>query len=53
MRALILILLALGIAFAIVGFVVEGLLWLAIVGIVLFVGTVLFALIRRVSASRS
>lgn len=32
---------------AIVGFAFEGLLWLAIVGIVLFVGTLIFGLIRR------
>ena len=30
----------------IVGFAFEGLLWLAIIGIVLFVGTLVFGLIR-------
>jgi hypothetical protein len=32
---------------AILGFVIKGLLWLAIIGIVLFVGTIVFAAIRR------
>ncbi|UOE43473.1 hypothetical protein [Agromyces larvae] len=32
---------------SIVGFVFEGLLWLAIIGIVLFVGTLVFGFIRQ------
>jgi hypothetical protein len=32
---------------AVVGFALEGLLWLAIIGLVLFVGTIVFGLIRR------
>lgn len=32
---------------SIVGFAFEGLLWLAIIGIVLFVGTVIFGIIRQ------
>lgn len=32
---------------AVVGFAMEGLLWLAIIGIILFVGTVVFGLIRN------
>ena len=32
---------------AIVGFAFEGLLWLAIIGIVLFVGTVIFGILRQ------
>jgi hypothetical protein len=32
---------------AIVGIAIEGLLWLAAVGIVLFIGTIVFGLIRR------
>ncbi|MDN3241811.1 hypothetical protein [Glycomyces tritici] len=32
---------------AIVGFAIEGLLWLAIIGIVLFIGTIVFGFIRR------
>ncbi|WP_168428975.1 hypothetical protein [Microbacterium sp. K36] len=32
---------------AVVGFAIEGLLWLAIIGIILFVGTVIFGLLRN------
>ncbi|WP_168801496.1 hypothetical protein [Glycomyces buryatensis] len=32
---------------AIIGFAIEGLLWLAAVGITLFIGTIVFGLIRR------
>jgi len=31
---------------SVVGFVFEGLLWLAIIGIILFIGTVVFGLVR-------
>ena len=30
-----------------VGFVFEGLLWLAIIGIVLFIGTLIFGILRQ------
>ena len=32
---------------AVVGFAIEGLLWIAIIGIILFVGTILFGIIRN------
>ena len=32
---------------AIVGVAIEGLLWLTAVGVVLFIGTIVFGLIRR------
>lgn len=32
---------------AVVGFAIKGLLWLAIIGIILFVGTVIFGLLRN------
>ncbi|WP_341945334.1 hypothetical protein [Microbacterium sp. LWH11-1.2] len=32
---------------AVVGFAIEGLLWIAIIGIILFVGTILFGVIRN------
>ena len=32
---------------AIVGFAIKGLLWLALIGIVLFIGTIVFGFIRR------
>lgn len=47
MWTVILILLVAWVVLSIVGFVFEGLLWLAIIGIVLFVGTLIFGLIRQ------
>lgn len=41
------ILLVAWVVLSIVGFVFEGLLWLAIIGIVLFVGTLIFGIIRQ------
>ncbi len=32
---------------AVVGFAIKGLLWLAIVGIILFVGTLIFGIMRN------
>lgn len=50
MWTVIVILLVAWLVLSIVGFAFEGLLWLAIIGIVLFVGTVVFGIIRsRVS----
>jgi hypothetical protein len=37
----------------IVGFTFEGLLWLAIIGIVLFIGTLIFGLIRTRNGRRA
>jgi membrane-bound ClpP family serine protease len=51
MVALIAILLILGIIFGVFGFVVKGLIWLAIIGIVLIVASVIWGIIRR-GASR-
>lgn len=52
MWTVLLILLVAWVVLSIVGFVFEGLVWLAIIGIVLFVGTLIFGLLRR-SAERS
>lgn len=52
MWALIIIFLVLWAILAIVGFALKGLLWLGIIGIVLFVGTVLLGIVRR-RASKS
>lgn len=41
------ILIIVWVVLAIVGIAIEGLLWLAIIGIVLFIGTIVFGLIRR------
>jgi hypothetical protein len=38
---------------AIVGIAIEGLLWLTAVGIVLFIGTIVFGLIRRKAGRRT
>lgn len=46
------ILIVVWVLLAIVGFVIEGLFWLAVVGLVLFIGTIVFGLIRR-KAGRS
>ena len=47
MLRLIGILLIVWLAFAIVGFVVKGLLWLAIIGIVLFVATAAWGWVKQ------
>jgi hypothetical protein len=41
------ILIVVWVILAIVGIVLEGLLWLAIIGMVLLIGTVVFGFIRR------
>ncbi|TQJ02758.1 hypothetical protein FB471_2503 [Amycolatopsis cihanbeyliensis] len=47
MLILLIVLLVLWLIVAIVGFAVEGLMWIAIVGIVLFVGTAAIGFVRR------
>lgn len=47
MWTVLLFLLAAWVVLSIVGFAFEGLLWLAIIGIVLFVSTLLFGLLRQ------
>jgi hypothetical protein len=47
MWTVLLILLVAWVVLSIVGFVFQGLLWLAIIGIVLFVATLVFGLLRR------
>ncbi len=49
----VLVLLVLWVILAIVGFSFQGLLWLAIIGIVLFVGTLIFGIIRRRAGRRA
>jgi hypothetical protein len=49
---LIIALLVLWLVFAVVGFVVKSLFWLAILGIVLFVATGVFGAMRRRSTLR-
>ncbi|MGN6272265.1 MAG: hypothetical protein ACTHMQ_04170 [Protaetiibacter sp.] len=52
MLILIIVLLALWLILAVLGFAIEGLMWLAIIGIVLFVATGLIGIIRRVATGR-
>lgn len=44
---LLVVLLVVWLVLAIVGFVIEGLVWLAIIGIVLFIGTGILGMLRR------
>jgi hypothetical protein len=53
MLTLVIILLIIWAVLAIVGFAIKTLLWLAIIGIVLFVITALWGFIRRGSRSKS
>jgi hypothetical protein len=47
MVILVIIILVLWVILAIVGFAIKGLFWLALIGIVLFVATLIISLIRR------
>jgi hypothetical protein len=47
MLILVIVLLALWLILSIVGFAIEGLVWLAIIGIVLFLATLLIGILRR------
>lgn len=47
MTTLIIVLLVLWAVFAVVGFVVEGLLWLAFIGLILLVATAVWGWIKR------
>lgn len=47
MLTLVIILLAVWLILAIIGFALEGLLWLGVIGIVLFVATVIIGFVRR------
>lgn len=47
MLVLIIVLLVIWAILAVVGFAVEGLVWLAIIGIILFIGTLVIGLVRR------
>lgn len=47
MVILVIVLLVLWAILAVVGFAIKGLVWLAIIGIILFVGTLVIGLVRR------
>ncbi len=48
-----LVLLVIWVVLAIVGFTFQGLLWLAIIGIILFLATIIFGFIRARSGRRT
>lgn len=52
MLILIIVLLVLWLVTAVIGFAFKGLVWLAIIGIVLFVGTTAVGLVRRKTLRR-
>jgi hypothetical protein len=47
MVILVIVLLVLWAIVAVVGFALKGLLWIAIIGLILFVGTLVISLVRR------
>jgi hypothetical protein len=47
MWTVVVILLVVWAVLSIVGFVFEGLLWLGVIGIVLFIGTLVFGVVRQ------
>ncbi len=47
MWTVLIILLVVWAVLAVVGFAIKGLFWLAMIGIILFVGTIIFGLIRN------
>lgn len=53
MLAFIGILLLIWLALAVLGFVIKGLLWLAIIGIVLFVATAAWGWLKRKTSNRA
>jgi hypothetical protein len=53
MLTVIVILLVAWAVLAVVGFAVKGLLWLAIIGIILFIGTLVFGFVRRSARRKS
>ena len=50
---MIVILLVVWAILAVVGFALEGLLWLGIIGVILFAGTLVFFFVRRAASHRS
>ena len=47
MLVLLIVVLVLWLILSVVGFAINGLIWLGIIGIILFVGTVAIGLVRR------
>ena len=53
MLVLLVVLLVIWVIVAVVGFAFKGLLWLAIIGIVLFIATGVIGIIRRAASKKS
>lgn len=53
MLVLIIVLLAAWLIVSVVGFAIEGLMWLGIVGVILFLGTVVVGAVRRKALHRT
>lgn len=49
---LVIVLLVVWLILAVVGFAIEGLMWLAIIGVILFVGTAAIGVVRRKALRR-
>lgn len=47
MLVLVIVLLVLWAVLTVVGFAIKGLVWLAIIGVILFIGTLIIGLVRR------
>lgn len=47
MGTIIIVLLVLWLVFGVLGFVIKGLIWLGIIGIVLFIGTAVWGAMKR------
>jgi len=47
MWTVLIILLVIWAVLSVVGFAIKGLVWLAIIGLILFVGTIIFGMIRN------
>lgn len=52
MLVLVIVLLVVWLILAVVGFAIEGLMWLAIIGVILFVGTAAIGVVRRKALRR-
>ena len=52
MLVLVIVLLVLWLILTVVGFAIKGLMWLAIIGIILFLGTAAIGLVRRKASHR-
>jgi len=53
MLILVIVLLAIWLILSVVGFAIKGLLWLAVIGIILFVVTAIIGFIRRATGRKT